>query len=360
MMPLDSEPPNSLTPPIERESRALELFAVLALAAVLWLTLPVAAGLLLGTLIAFTLQPVHDALARRTRRPLFASLATVSAAAFAILGTVGGFGSLFVARGVALTRSLLDALGPGGPLEPHVHAVTGHLSRIGISVGYLTEKLRDAASEIAGLSAAFAEAAAAATADGLLGLFFALLAMHLILQNWPMMASRLEVVSPLRPQYTRALLAEFQRVGRATLLGTVVTGIAQGVFATVGFWMTGAPEPVFFGIGTALASLIPGVGTLLVWVPVGIFMVATGHAGAGIAELVWGAATIVGASDYLIRPRLVGDEAVPTLVTFVALFGGVEVLGLKGLVVGPVLMAIAVATLRIYAREAASRPREAR
>jgi predicted PurR-regulated permease PerM len=68
--------------------------------------------------------------------------------------------------------------------------------------------------------------------------------------------------------------------------------------------------------------------------------------------MIWSAATVVGISDYVIRPRLVGDEAIPTLITFVALFGGIEVFGLKGLVVGPVLMSVAVAILRIYVREA--------
>ena len=232
--------------------------------------------------------------------------------------------------------------------------MTGLLSRIGLSVDYLTGKLRDAASEIAGMSAALAQAAAQATVGGLLGLFFALLSMHLILRNWSTMASRLEGLSPLRPQYTRALLAEFQRVGRATLLGTVVTGIAQGVFATLCYWIASAPEPVFFGIATALASLIPGIGTLLVWVPIGIFLIVSGHPARGVTELLLSAATVGGICDYVIRPRLVGDEAVPTLVTFIALFGGVEVFGLKGLVVGPVIMSLAVATLRLYARESAA------
>jgi predicted PurR-regulated permease PerM len=334
-----------------RESRALEVFALAALVAIAWLTLPVAAGLLLGALMAFTLQPVYEALERRTQRPLLSSLVTVFASALLIVGAVAGFGSMFITRGVGLTRSLLASLGPGGALEDRVQSINRVLSRFHLSVDYVNEKLRDAASEIAGVSAALAEATASATASGLLGLFFALLAMHLILRNWSTMASSLEVLSPLRPQYTRALLAEFQRVGRATLLGTVVTGVAQGVFAAMGFFMTGAPEPVFFGIATAVASLVPGIGTLLVWVPVGVFLIATGHPARGITELVWGSATIVGVSDYVIRPRLVGDEAVPTLITFIALFGGVEVLGLKGLVVGPVAMSLAVATLRIYARE---------
>ncbi|HEX3594017.1 MAG TPA: AI-2E family transporter [Polyangiaceae bacterium] len=348
----DFIPEEDTEQPAGRERRALEWFAVAALAAIVWLTIPVAAGILLGALMGFTLQPFYEVLVARLGRPTLASLLTVIGSALAIVGTVLGFGTLFIARGVALTRSLLDALGPHGALSDRVHSLQGLLPRLGISVDYLTQKLRDAVSEIASLSASVAEATATATAAGLLGLFFALLTMHLILRNWAQMANQLEVVSPLRPQYTRALLAEFQRVGRATLLGTVVTGIAQGVFATIGFWICGAPEPVFFGIATAVASLIPGVGTLLVWVPVGIFLTLTGHVAGGISELVWGAATVVGVSDYVIRPRLVGDEAIPTLITFVALFGGVEVLGLKGLVTGPVVMSVAVAILRIYVREA--------
>src|ERR1700753_3038244 len=81
-------------------------------------------------------------------------------------------------------------------------------------------------------------------------------------------------------------------------------------------------------------------------------MALTGHVAGGITEIVWGAAVVVGISDYVIRPRLVGDEAIPTLITFIALFGGVEVLGLKGLVTGPVVMSVAIAILRIYVREA--------
>ena len=234
--------------------------------------------------------------------------------------------------------------------------MTGSLAKVGLSVDYLTNKLRDAASEIASLSATFAEAAASATASGLLALFFALLAMHWILRRWDALPERLEIVSPLRPDYTRALLAEFERVGRSTLLGTVVTGLAQGLLATIGFWITGAPEPLFFGGATAIASLVPGVGTLLVWVPVGVFMILAGHPVAGVVQLLWGIVVTTGISDYVIRPRLLGgDEGLPTLVTFVALFGGVEVFGFKGLVVGPVVMSIAVATLRLYAREAALR-----
>jgi predicted PurR-regulated permease PerM len=186
---------------------------------------------------------------------------------------------------------------------------------------------------------------------GLLGLLFALLTMYLVLRYWPRMVSILELISPLQRSYTRALAAEFRRVGRLTIFGTVLTGLAQGTLAAVGYWITGVPEALFFGVATAIASLIPAVGTLLVWVPAGIYLVLIGHTARAVFEFVWGALIVVGLSDYVIRPRLVGDQQIPALLLFIALFGGVTVMGLSGLIVGPVLIQLAVAVLRLYVHE---------
>jgi len=173
-----------------------------------------------------------------------------------------------------------------------------------------------------------------------------------ILRHWARIITTVAEVSPLCREDTRALLEEFRTVGRTTLSGTVVTGVTQGALAAIGFWVTGVPQPLFLGIATAIASLVPAVGTLLVWVPAGLYLLAIGSPGAGVVELAWGALVVVGFSDYVIRPRLVGDEGMPAILTFLALFGGLEVLGLPGLIAGPVLMALAVAVLRLYAREA--------
>ena len=96
---------------------------------------------------------------------------------------------------------------------------------------------------------------------------------------------------------------------------------------------------------------MPAVGTLLVWVPAGLYLLAAGSPIAAAVELTWGALVVVAFTDYVVRPRLVGDEGMPAILTFLGLFGGLEVLGLPGLIAGPVLMALAVAVLRLYARE---------
>jgi predicted PurR-regulated permease PerM len=337
------------------ERRALGLVALGAVVAIAWLALPYFTGLMLGTLLAFSLEPVYQWLTRRFRRPTIASLVTVLLALVISLGVTVGFVSLFVTRAVAFTTSVREQLRPGGALAAWVDTVTGWLSRFGISPEGITNQLSTGAGEIASRSAGMAGWLASGTLTMLLGLLFALLAMHAVLRHWAHMVTTLAAVVPLRPEYTRQLLGEFRRVGRMTLNGTLLTGLAQGTLATIGFAISGVPHPLFFGAATALASLVPAVGTLLVWVPAGIYLFATGHVARAVVELAWGAVVVVGFSDYVIRPRLVGDEAMPAVLTFIALFGGLEVMGLPGLIVGPVLMALAVAVLRLYAHEARSR-----
>jgi predicted PurR-regulated permease PerM len=112
------------------------------------------------------------------------------------------------------------------------------------------------------------------------------------------------------------------------------------------------PEPAFFGAATAVASFIPVAGVLLVIVPIALGEFLSGDAVSGIVVLAWSMVFVVGICDYVIRPRLVrGETKLPALYTFAALFGGVGTFGLKGLILGPVLVSMALAVLRIYGDE---------
>jgi predicted PurR-regulated permease PerM len=333
------------------ERRALGWLAVAAVVVIASLARPFAVAMLLGALMAFTLDPAYDALVRRTRRPLLAALLTVIVTGLVVLGVAAGFVLLFVTRVVELANTVREELRPGGALAASADTVTGWLGGRGVAIASVTSRLEAGAGEIASRSAAIAGSLATGTFGAILGLFFALLTMYVVLRYWSRMVSAVVVISPLNPKHTRAFLGEFRRAGRATLAATVVTGLAQGLLAGVGFWISGLPQAAFFGAATAVASLMPGIGTLLVWVPAGLYLLATGHATKAVVELVWCALTVVGLSDYVIRPRLVGDEATPAILVFIALFGGLEVLGLSGLIMGPIIMALAVATLRLYARE---------
>ena len=338
-----------------REHRALAWAAMVAVVVIFWLVRPIGLGILLGILLAFIAQPVFERLARRIG-PRWAALASVVGSGTAVAASLGGLGWLFVARGTVLADRLVTAVGPSGFFDNLIVRVGGFTQRFGVSPGALRDHMRSLASDAANSAERVAETIASATASALLGLLFAMLAMHFILRRGDELWRRMEDLLPLRPTYTAALVAEFRRVGRASLLGSVVTGIIQGVLATIGFWITGVPEPVFFGAATLVASFVPVVGVLLVLVPACVALAVTGHGGAAVVEILWGLVVVVGVSDYVIRPWLVRGEAkVPTLVTFAALFGGVEVLGLKGLLIGPVLMGLSIAVLRLYGAEAHER-----
>jgi predicted PurR-regulated permease PerM len=337
---------------LEREEHvALGWAAVIATLVLVWLVSPIGVGLLLGAFLAFMAQPLFQRLEPRigTR---WSALASVGISIVALAAALGGLGWLFVTRGTVLAGQLIDAFKPGGFADNALTSIAALTDRLGVSRAELEDHARELAASAATRATGVAEAIASTTGSALLSLFFAMLSMHYILRDWDAMSRRAQETFPLRPDYTATLFAEFRQVGRTTLLGAVGTAIAQGVFAGAGYAIAGVPEPAFYGAATALASFVPAVGVLLVLVPVGIGLVLSGHVGHAIFEIVWGAVFVVGVCDYVIRPRLVrGEGKVPSLVTFAALFGGVEVFGLKGLIIGPVLMALAIAVLRLYATE---------
>ncbi len=337
------------------ERNALGWAALAAVVAITWIVMPVGVGILFGTLLAFMVQPLFERMKPRLGVQ-GSAIATVVGSTFAVVVLVGGLSWLFVARGTVLTRRLIDSLGPQAEGGGLLTAIGRRTSRVGVGPEELAARVRGLVGAAAERAEGLAETIVATTASSLLALFFAMLSLHFILRNWQRVSRRVQETFPLRPDYTAELLTEFRRVGRTTLFGTIVTGLAQGALATIGYLIAGVPEPLFFGAATAVASLIPGVGTMLVWVPAGAFQIATGHPVSGIFELCWGALFVVGVPDYALRPLLLGgDSKIPSLVTFAALFGGVEALGLKGLIIGPVVMALSLAVLRLYASETRKR-----
>jgi predicted PurR-regulated permease PerM len=333
------------------ERRSLGWLTLVAVAAIIWLAKPFLSALLLGTLLAFLLDPFYQLLVRRGVPSFWASLGTVLVSAALVVVGLSVFVSIFVARAIQFASSLRDQLHAGGPLNARVETLTGWLGHLGISASDVTTRIEAGAGEIASKLGSTAGALASGAFGLLLGLLFAMLAMHLVLRHWERIVSAVVLVAPLPARYTQELLSEFRRVGRLTMFGTVMTGLIQGALAAIGFWISGVPQPLFFGVATALASLIPAVGTLLIWIPAALYLFGIGHPAGAVIELVWGALMVVGFSDYVIRPRLVGSSEMPELLAFVALFGGLEAFGLSGLIMGPVLMALAVAVLRIFARE---------
>lgn len=320
------------------------MLAIVAFLAFCWVAKPVGLGLFLGTLFAFTIEPLYHRLAARSGRPSLAAALCSIGCTLAIAGSIAALGYALASQTTAVVSFLGDATQSSfGPL-------TKLMKRLHFDPGDLSARVREGAANALGRAASAVATIASVGVQALLTLLFVSLSTYFVLRHWRPLTVRVERMLPLHPLHTRALFREARRAGRGILLGTLVTGFAQGALAALGYALFGVPHALLLGAVTAVASLVPAVGTLLVWVPLAIFLMVSGRLGAGIGLAVYCAAVVIGACDFLLRPLLVGrsERGVPTLITFIAIFGGIEVFGVIGLVLGPVLVSVCLAVLRTW------------
>jgi predicted PurR-regulated permease PerM len=189
--------------------------------------------------------------------------------------------------------------------------------------------------------------------DLALAFFLTMVATYYLLRDGRWALARIERALPLEPRHTRAIVAEFELVGRAVILGTLGTALIQGALAGLAYWLLDVPEPLLFGALTVVVAVIPVVGSAGVWVPMSIWLIASGDVTRGLVLLGFGA-FVVGTVDNVLRPLLSreGLHFHPLLI-FLALFGGIATFGASGLYLGPLIVALFVALARIYEREVA-------
>ena len=146
----------------------------------------------------------------------------------------------------------------------------------------------------------------------------------------------------------KRLIDKGQSVTRATIKGTLVIGIVQGTLAGLAFAVVGIAGAAFWGTLMAVLSMIPAVGTALVWVPAVIYLYIKGQVVAATGLLIWCAA-VVGTVDNVLRPRLVGgDTEMPDLLILVSTLGGLSMFGAIGIIVGPIVAALFLVVWDIF------------
>jgi predicted PurR-regulated permease PerM len=179
-------------------------------------------------------------------------------------------------------------------------------------------------------------------------LFVMLYAMFFLLRDGRALLARLRTVSPLPAEDKQRLLDRFVSVSRATLKGTLVIGLVQGVLGGLALWAAGIPSPVFWAAMIVVLSCIPGVGSAIVWIPAFIYLMLAGRGGVAVAFAVW-FILVVGLVDNFLRPWLVGqDTELPDLLILLSTLGGIAALGPAGLIIGPIVAALFVTIWDIF------------
>jgi predicted PurR-regulated permease PerM len=183
---------------------------------------------------------------------------------------------------------------------------------------------------------------AGAATDVLLGLFVFVYAVYVFLVDGPALYDWFEKHAPIDLEHTRRLVAAFNETGRGLFVGVGLTGLAQGVVATTTYLALGVPRALVLGLLTCVASLIPSVGTALVWVPIAIGLAL---AGKGVAAMVMAGVgvVIIGSVDNLLRPVFarMGELELSSFMLLTSIFGGLAIFGPWGLLLGPLFTRLA-------------------
>jgi predicted PurR-regulated permease PerM len=196
----------------------------------------------------------------------------------------------------------------------------------------------------------------AARAGGLLAdlvvlffqLFVTLFALFFFLRDADVIMRELRRLLPFEELRRERMIRETRELVYASIAAAFIIASIQGLAGGVVFGLFGIGAPVFWGVIMGFLSLLPLVGAWVVWVPAAIWLMATGSMGKGLLMIGLGAG-VVGTIDNVLRPLILsGRTQMNGLVMFISLLGGVSVFGLLGLVLGPLIMALAAGLLDAY------------
>jgi predicted PurR-regulated permease PerM len=320
-----------------------------------WLVLPFAGAILWAVIAAIVFNPLHERLLAMMpgRRNLAAAATLLVIIAVAVIPAMllgaallaqasaiyGQFqsGEIDIGRGFAAVERQLPPLVRGGLAELGLADAAAWRDRIG----------RGAANSVQTLLGQALNAGQSA-----LGFFLSLgvmlyLAFFLLRDGRPLSAL-IEQNLPLAPDQRRLLIRRFVAVVRATIKGSLIVAILQGLTGGIVFWGLGIGGALLWGVAMGIFSLFPAVGTGLVWVPVTIYLLATGDVGRGAALFLCGF-FIISSIDNIVRPILVGRDArMPDYIVLIATLSGFELMGFNGFVIGPVIAALFLAVWEIF------------
>lgn len=341
--------PTNIDSPLARRLAALA-FLIFIFGLTFWVLSPFFASLAWGGILAYVTWPLNQALCRRLpgRETLAALLMTLGVAAMLLLPLVWVMFTVVedAANAVAFLRQVstngLPPL-PAGILGwPGGEWLATQYQRVQDDPGWLRE-------QIAGLGltdptnirivAGGLGRNAAKFGLAVFALFFFYRHGDTILTQFRLVATRW--LGDMARNHIQAVGVTV----RAVVFGIVLTALAQGALAGLGYWVAGVPAPALWGLITALVSLIPFVGPV-VWIGLSLGLLAHGQTQAALGLFLWGA-LVVSWVDNLIRPMVIaGPTRIPFLLVFFGVLGGLNAFGLIGLFLGPVLLAVTVAIWR--------------
>jgi predicted PurR-regulated permease PerM len=291
--------------------------------------------IVLASWFATTFWSLRERLVKKTASPRLVSAMLTTGIAVTIVAPFTLIAVYIGLRAGELVQAVRAALEQGELVKTLEGTLTEQEGRRGLSDLY-REAARAAPTVLASVGTVFRFAS-----DAVVKIFLFVLGTYTFFAKGSDVVHWIERASPLPPEPTRRLMRTYAEAGRGILVGVFLIIVLHGVVAVIGYAIIGVPRPVELGVLTALAGLVPAIGTGLVWVPLSAILALTGHPVRGLAVFVLG--LVIGSVDNLFRPYLskLGHVPLPTFALFVAFFGGIAVFGPSGILLGPLVFALA-------------------
>ncbi|MBV7258822.1 AI-2E family transporter [Erythrobacter sp. WH158] len=214
-------------------------------------------------------------------------------------------------------------------------------------------RLQDLLGESAGMLASSAVSIGSGALSFILSFGLGLYVTYFLLRDGSRIGETILHSAPVEREIADRLAERFLGIVRATIKGSGVVGLVQGTLGGITMAIAGVPSALLLAVMMAILALIPAVGTALVWAPVGVWLLMTGSVWQGVFVLASGF-IIISSADNVLRPILVGrDTGIPDWIILVTTLGGLSIAGFSGIVLGPLVAGLFLASWSILQEQRA-------
>ncbi|MCZ8135158.1 MAG: AI-2E family transporter [Porphyrobacter sp.] len=323
----------------------------LMMAVIVW---PFATALLWAALAAIMFQPLYRWMLRKMRgRRNPAAVASLLVIFFAVLVPGLWLATLVVQEALVLVAAL-----QAQPLDlaatfDNVYGMLPQAAQEAVDrsgwadVSSIQTKLQELLAASAGMIASQAVSIGSGALSFVLSFTVGLYVMFFLLRDGERIGRTLLNTVPVERSISERLAERFLGIVRATIKGSGVVGLVQGVMAGISFLIVGLESALFFGVLTTVFALVPVIGAGAVYIPVGLWLLLTGAMWQGAFVLIVGV-VVISSADNVLRPILVGrDTGIPDWIILVTTLGGISFLGFSGIVLGPLVAGLFLASWSI-------------
>jgi predicted PurR-regulated permease PerM len=307
--------------------------------------------LITAAVLVTVFLPLHQFLLKKTKNESLSSLLTMGLILFMVIAPL-----------VAITiKAVAEAANLASNLQTYTANLQAKIIEGNQFQGYLMKVKQwlnldallnsDALKNLLGNSAEFIMKNTMNILGGAVGMIFSivlvLFTMYYLFRDHQRIIEIMPDFLPMERSQSEALLVKIREVLNASVNGALVIATIQGFLGGILFWILGIPSSIVWGAVMVFFSLVPVVGSAIIWFPAALILLLMGH-WIKFLILVLCEMLVIGSIDNLLRPRLVGKKAqMHELMIFFSVMGGIKIFGMLGILLGPIVLSIAIGFLEV-------------